>query len=397
MRKIVLLLLLTIISCSCLRAQRKEISQARADIKNGANLEKSAELMKRLLAADSTNHRNDKIYMTWFAAVEKMYAAGNEKLYLKQSYDTAALFNYAYDMFCILEKLDSVETVMSAEGGYKMKYREKNSELLNNYRPNLYYGGSYFVRKGDYKRGFTLLDEYINTSTHPMFGRFHYADKDTRLQEAAYWATYCGYMNKSPESILRHAALAEKDTAKLKYTLRYESEAYHQLNDTDKYLATLKRGFKSYPEFRYFFPQLIDYYSEKKDYGSALDVANEALQTDSTNILFLFAKSTLLLNMEKYDESMRVTERILHINDTVPQAYFNMASALLNKVLVLENDVKKNKTEIKALYTQAMPYMEKYRALAPDQKEKWAPALYRIYLNLNMGKQFEEIDKIINI
>ena len=40
--------------------------------------------------------------------------------------------------------------------------------------------------------------------------------------------------------------------------------------------------------------------------------------------------------------------------------------------------------------------MEKYSKLAPNDKDKWAPGLYRIYLNLNMGKQFDEIDKLIN-
>ena len=40
--------------------------------------------------------------------------------------------------------------------------------------------------------------------------------------------------------------------------------------------------------------------------------------------------------------------------------------------------------------------MEKYRTIAPDDKDKWAPALYRIYLNLNMGRKFEEIDKMLN-
>jgi hypothetical protein len=39
--------------------------------------------------------------------------------------------------------------------------------------------------------------------------------------------------------------------------------------------------------------------------------------------------------------------------------------------------------------------MEQYRQLAPDQKGKWAPALYKIYLNLNMGRQFEEIDRLM--
>ena len=38
--------------------------------------------------------------------------------------------------------------------------------------------------------------------------------------------------------------------------------------------------------------------------------------------------------------------------------------------------------------------MEKFRQLAPEQKSKWVPVLYTIYLNLNMGQQFGEIDRI---
>ena len=40
--------------------------------------------------------------------------------------------------------------------------------------------------------------------------------------------------------------------------------------------------------------------------------------------------------------------------------------------------------------------MEYYRLLMPDEKKKWAPPLYRIYLNLNLGRQFDEIDKLLN-
>ena len=196
---------------------------------------------------------------------------------------------------------------------------------------------------------------------------------------------------------MKYTDMAEGDTAKLKYTLRYKAEAYQLLNDNENYLATLKRGFKAYPEFRYFFPQLMDYYNSNNDYDSALATANEALKVDSTDVLFLFAKSTLLLNMGRNDECVRVSERIIHINDTLPMPYYNLGMALLNKVLDLEKDIRKNKKEITEVYRQALPYMERYRALAPEDKNKWAPALYRIYLNLSMGKQFEEIDRIINI
>ena len=58
-------------------------------------------------------------------------------------------------------------------------------------------------------------------------------------------------------------------------------------------------------------------------------------------------------------------------------------------------DSRKHKKQIRKMYQQALPLMEKYRELAPDQQEKWAPALYRIYFNLNMGKQFDEVDKLL--
>jgi hypothetical protein len=57
-------------------------------------------------------------------------------------------------------------------------------------------------------------------------------------------------------------------------------------------------------------------------------------------------------------------------------------------------DVKQRR-EIRQLYQKALPYMERYRALAPQEKDKWAAALYNIYLKLNMGKQFEEIDQML--
>ena len=46
-------------------------------------------------------------------------------------------------------------------------------------------------------------------------------------------------------------------------------------------------------------------------------------------------------------------------------------------------------------YQSARTYMETYRKMSPDEKSKWAPALYRIYLNLNMGRQFDEIDELL--
>ena len=42
-----------------------------------------------------------------------------------------------------------------------------------------------------------------------------------------------------------------------------------------------------------------------------------------------------------------------------------------------------------------MPYLETYRRMREDKVDTWGLPLYTIYLNLNMGKQFDEIDKLM--
>ena len=82
----------------------------------------------------------------------------------------------------------------------------------------------------------------------------------------------------------------------------------------------------------------------------------------------------------------------------MPDAYCNMGLAYYNQALGLEKTMTRNNRKkrraVNELYEKSRPYMEKFRQLAPDQKVKWVPALYTIYLNLNMGKEFDEIDKM---
>ena len=128
-----------------------------------------------------------------------------------------------------------------------------------------------------------------------------------------------------------------------------------------------------------------------------LALADSGLQVNADNQLFLLARSVAQLYLERYDECIETSERLIALNDTMPEPYFNIATVRLNQALMLEqeNEPRKNRQQLQTLYQQARPYMEAYRQLAPDDKERWAPGLYRIYLNLNMGKKFDEIDRLI--
>ena len=377
--------------------QKKTMTQVKDYIKSGKNLDKAEKLMTDLLN-DSSSRGNEKVWLLLFESQRKQYDQGNEKLYLKEKYDTTALFLVGKRMFDTLEGLASLDRLPDARGKVKLKYRDRSAELLNIYRPNLFNGGVFFMKKHDFSRAYDFFDTYINSAVKPMFARYQYAERDKRLPEAAYWASYCGYKLEKPQLTLRHTYQALKDSVHLPYMLQYLAETYKLEKDTARYVQTLKDCFSKYPKFPFFFPRLIDYYSHIGAYDEAMKSCDEALQTDSVNTLFRYAKSSLLLTMGRYKQSFAISKALIAENDTLADAYLNAGLALFDQAVELDKKTQsgsKKYNQILELYRKAMPYLEKYRAMAPDQKDKWALPLYTIYLNLNMGKQFDEIDKLI--
>ena len=55
-----------------------------------------------------------------------------------------------------------------------------------------------------------------------------------------------------------------------------------------------------------------------------------------------------------------------------------------------------DKQRTQELYKKARPCMEMVRRLQPEKSDLWAPLLYRIYLNLNLGEEFNEIDRLLH-
>lgn len=373
-------------------AQRKQIGEARTILLRGKDFAKAETLMIDLLK-DTANQDNKRIYDIWLQAVEKQYAQLNEKMYMKQKVDTAQLFTLTQRLFTVGQRLDSLDMLPDKKGKVNLEYRKDNAQRLSSYRPNLFFGGAYYVRKQNFQKAYDLFEMYIDCQRQPLFDGYDLQNSDERMCEAAYWATYCGYRMNDPVLSLRYADLARRDTTKLENTLQYIAEAYQRLGKDSLYQKTLWEGFRLDVKSAYFFPRLMDSYTSTGNYKMADKVVDEALKTDSLNELFLFAKSTVMLNLQRYADCLRYSERLLDLNSEASDAYYNAGLACLN--IAQHMDSRKYKKQVKRMYQRALPYMEAYRRLVPDAKDKWGPALYRIYFNLNMGKQFDEIDKML--
>lgn len=378
---IVVMVMVVVLWPSDALAQRKELGQARTLIKNRKY--DDAEKLIMPLLKDSANMQNKRLWIALYDIVQGKYDQANEKLYLKQKQDTAAFFALARRMITVAETIDSMAP----------EYRKSHAEELQSHRANLFNGGVYCVRKSKWQDGFDFFETYIDCARQPLFEAYHYDSLDTRMPQAAYWATYCGYMLHDPVLTLRHRNMALQDTTKADFTLQFIADARLWLKDDEMYVSTLQEGFRRYPQFPYFFPRLFDAYTSRGQYDRALALADSAIAVNDSSQLFLFAKSTTLLQLGRYAESIKLGDRLITLNDSMPEPYFNVGTAYIN--IADRLDAKRERKLVKQAYQKALPYMEKYRTLMPEEKKKWGPALYRIYLNLNMGRQFDEIDRLL--
>ena len=359
-RRIAISTLLLLMITPCLWAQKKELSQARTYIKSGKDYDKAEKLMTDLLA-NPANRTNAKIYATWYEAISGQYAQANEKLYLKQAYDTAAFFNITKRMYTVAETLDSLDAQPDEKGRVKPEYRKDHAEQLNLLRPNLYYGGTYQVRREDYRKAFEYFDLYIGAAHQPLFTGYKYLESDKLVSQAAYWAALCGFKLQDPKMTLKYSQLALTDQEKSKFVLHYMCEAYLLLKNQKEYLNTLNLGYKLFPSYPYFFPRLADHYKAQGNNDELLKLADLGLRRYPNNTLFQLAKSIALLNMNRYDECITVSKQMIAANKEQAEPYFSIATCYLNQALALEqlNEPRKYHQELVKLYTDACPYMEK--------------------------------------
>ncbi len=391
------LLFLLMMSPMVVPAQKKEIQTAKDQVKAGKNLDQAVASMKKLLN-DSVNRTNKKIWTVYFDAVRKQYEQGNEKLYLKQKYDTAQLFNYTRQLFEVALQFDSVEAVPDKKGRKNLEFRKGHKDYLAHIRSNLYNGGIWFLNKQKYQDAYKFFDCYIDCAEQPMFKSYNYMEKDKHLPTAAYYAVYSGYKMKNPKATLHHSYMALKDTVHYNYMLQYLAETYALEKDTARYVASLKEGFKRVPTFPFFFPRLVDHYVDNAQLDSAMVVVDEALTVVPDSDLYLAAKSNLLLDQGKLKECIEVSQKVIDVNPEMPEPYYNVGICYFNQAVEQDKNSQNSrqvKAQVEADYKKALPYLVKYRELEPKEQGKWAFPLYTIYLNLNMGKEFDEIDKVM--
>ena len=143
---------------------------------------------------------------------------------------------------------------------------------------------------------------------------------------------------------------------------------------------------------------MVEHEAAQGNWNEVLTIADTAIAADTTRAFYRLVRTTALLNLRQYDTCIAESDALIARNVSLSIAWYNAGMACFNQAVEIDKNVKvtaKQKQKMREKYQRARHYIERFRALAPDRQDRWALPLYTIYLNLNMGAQFDEINRLI--
>ena len=416
--RLLLILLLLLAPCS-LSAKKKKSDQpkqeklatlhknARMAIKNQSGQDAAlGALLGALSRPELKNKQKANIYYTAALLEESLNAVENRKAFLKQPYDTANFFNKLRDMYGQLRLCDSVDILPDANGRVHPRLQKKTQALRLEHRRNIYGGGKFFLSKENYAAAYPFFDLYCTYRGQGAKGKGQ-EQPDTLYPHAVLWATLSAFQVDNYAGTIKHvdAAIPYTDSVTAAILQEYKVRSYASLKNDSMWVASLQQGVVKYPFHDYFFVQLADWCHAHRRFDVERRLADRLIGKTGGKAIHYYAKSKSYLSEENYEAAIAYADSTIERQRDFADAYYNKGIAYLNMAVISHEKSCKDsndpqfaidKQRTQELYRQARPCMEMVRRLQPEKMDRWAPALYRIYLNLNLGDEFVEIDHLLN-
>lgn len=381
MIRLLLFILLLGITSPQLHAQKKDsmkkrFKEAYASIKSGSGQENHERILLDSLKKNTIEQKTKAEAYHVCALLQQSINNGlNMNAYLKKNIDTVKLYKSILKIYDYTLRSDSLDVTR--------KYENKHIKMRQLHRNNLLNGGKFLLRKSQWTDAFSFFDMFLKT---------HTTDTDSLMGRVAYWATVCGMNEGNPRHVLMHVdqAISMANRVESSALSEYKARSVLHLGDTIQWIKLLDEGVDKYPGCNYFFLNMMEHYMREGQLSKGLARIDSLVRTDGDRAVYWFAMSMFALEQGEHEKCVRMSDECLKRDSTNIDAYYNKGISLLNMTLS-EDDIKARRK----LFQQALKPMEKVRELSPESIDRWGNPLYRIYLNLNMGKKFEEIDTLL--
>lgn len=404
--------LLTLVAlCTFAPAQaQKELKQLKAYIKSN----KSADALKEVarLTQDSVLKLEPQVYAYAFSAHKHTYEQQNEKMYLRQAADSVAYFTAVRGMYDMARQCEEHESLLNKEKGRKIKFRSTHAAILQDMTPNLLAAARFSYSHAQYYEAEEAVNLLLNLGDNADF----WAGKAPKLTPLQRQITSMIHVQGNYKLGLYDRMYSYADEA-LKYQparaelLEELAVGRLMLGDTIAYCDSLIHALEEFPERTSLYERLAQFYMQQKQYTELLYLAQSHIDrtidshtiSPAMQLMLLEHKAYSLYALQRFDELEATALQLISQDANHKQGNFYLGIIYCREAELINVPLKRSSPKLyaqrsaerKGWYEKALRPMEKYRELSPDDAAIWAPRLYNIYLTLNMGKEFEEISKVL--
>jgi len=405
MKRVLLLSIALCVAATGAFAQKKAVSQAQSIAKGDkADYAEARTLIQGALNDPETKDDPKTWYVAGFIE-DQQFNAERMKEMLGQQPNQPTMFEALLNSVPYFFKAYDLDQLPDTKGKVKPKYVKDIKGILSANHIQFFNGGAYYFEARDYKKAYDSFNKYLEISNHPMFQGEQVAARDSNFMMVQYYAGIAATQLGEPETAIFALNRAKDPDYKGNEVYQYLYSEYLQLADTLNMEKTLKEGMQKYPEENFYLMNLINIYIYSNRNEEAIEYLNAAIKEDPNNPqLYDVMGSVYETGLKDNENAEKNFKKALEINPEYAEALSNLGRVYYNEAVNVQGDanmITDNKlyqeeiAKAKALFEKARPYFEKVRQLKPDETQ-YLIALRGIYYNLNMGKEFDEIEALLN-
>lgn len=399
--KRVLLLVALCVATSASFAQKKVVNQAQNTAKgNNADYAEARTLIQGALENEET--KNDP--RTWYIAgfiEDQQFSAERTKQMLGNQPNEPVMYSALMSILPYFKKSYELDQTPDERGRVRPRHTKDIKSILG--ANHVYYinSGAYFFENKEYQKAYDSFEQFLEISNMPMFEGEAVAARDSNFMTVQFYAAVAATQLNDPQKAISALERAKDTDFRANDIYQYLAYEYEQLKDTVNWEKVLEEGMGKFPEEKYYLMVLINNYIYSNRNDQAIEYLNKAIASDANNAqLYDVLGRVYETGLQDVANSEKYFLKALEIDPNYTEALSNLGRVYYNQGITTQDNANKlndNKlyqeetVKAKECFQKALPYFEKARQLNPEGREILV-ALRGIYYNLNMGKEFEEIE-----
>ena len=345
---------------------------------------------------------------TWYIAgkiEDTQFTAENTKQILGQQPNEPVMYEALANSLPYFLKAYEIDQQPDAKGKIKPRYAKSIIGTLNS--NHIYYlnGGGYYFEQRDYKKACDFFEHYLEISDSPLFKGEKIAVKDSNYMIVQFYLAVASTQLENSEIAIKNLKRAKDTPYRQHDVYQYLCYEYQQIQDSVNLEKTLEEGLKVFPDSSYYLLNLIGLYIGSNRNDQAIQYLNTAIARDPRNADLYSAMGSVYESGFKdtknaeanYLKAIELTPDNPAALSNIGRIYYNQGVNKLGEANLIADAARYNqeKNVAKDLFRKALPYFEKAYKISPEERD-YMVALRSIYYNLDMGKEFEEIDAKMN-